>query len=252
MTDTRVLDIVSLYPKEMNIYGDTGNVKTIELRARLMGYKPRIHQYNVGDTWPEHVDMILGGGGQDKGQAIISDDFFTRAQQIRTLAEEGVPMLVICGLYQLFGEYFETREGKRLPGIHVLGVHTVGQDTRMIGNLVEHSEQCGPIVGYENHSGQTVLHDDGTQPWATVDDEGTGNNGTDHTEGARKFNVIGTYMHGSVLPKNPQLADFLIKKAAEHRYGTFAPQMSDEQKAQLDTLDALAGAAFDVAAHRPR
>lgn len=251
-TNTRVLDIVSLYPKDMNIYGDTGNVKTVELRACLYGYEPRIHAYNVGDAWPEQVDLVLGGGGQDKGQAIISNDLFSRAETLRKLAADGVPMLVICGLYQLFGEYFETHEGQRLPGIHVLGVHTVGQDTRMIGNLVEHTEQCGVIVGYENHSGQTIVHDDGTQPWARVENEGTGNNGSDFTEGARKYNVIGTYMHGSVLPKNPQLADFLIRTAAEHRYGSFEPTSTAEQVAQLEKLNALAAAAFGVASSRPR
>lgn len=248
---SRVLDIVSLYPKDMNIYGDTGNVKTVELRARLYGYEPRIHQYNVGDRWPQSVDMILGGGGQDKGQAVISDDLFARADEMRSLAQEGVPMLLICGMYQLFGEYFETNEGVKLPGINVLGVHTVGQDTRMIGNLVEHTDECGPIVGYENHSGQTVIHE-GTQAWARVEADGTGNNGSDHTEGARKYNVIGTYMHGSVLPKNPRLADFLIRKAAEHRYGSFEPISTPEQAEQLHRLDALAAAAFEVASKRPR
>lgn len=247
----RLLDIVSLYPKDMNIYGDTGNVKTVELRARLYGYEPRIHQYNVGDAWPEHVDMILGGGGQDKGQAVISDDLFSRQEKMHSLAEQGVPMLLICGMYQLFGEYFETHEGVKLPGIHVLGVHTVGQDTRMIGNLVEQTQECGDIVGYENHSGQTIVHED-TQPWATVQSDGMGNNGFDHTEGARKYNVIGTYMHGSVLPKNPKLADFLIAKAAEYRYGAFEPQSTPEQSAQLHKLNELASQAHEVAASRPR
>ncbi len=261
--NTRVLDIVSLYPKDMNIYGDTGNVKTVELRARLYGYEPRIHEYNVGDAWPAHVDLILGGGGQDKGQAIISEDLFSRSQNIHDLAREGVPMLVICGLYQLFGEYFETREGKRLPGINLLGVHTIGQDVRMIGNLVETTSECGDIVGYENHSGQTFVHtddnnfdspngDEPTVPWAEVSAEGTGNNGRDYTEGARRYNVIGTYMHGSVLPKNPQLADLLIRKAAEHRYGVFEPESSSEQISQLEKLDTLAKAAAQVAASRPR
>lgn len=248
---SRVLDIVSLYPRDMNIYGDTGNVKTIELRAKLYGYEPRIHSYNVGDNWPNHVDMILGGGGQDKGQAAISEDLFSRADILRGLAEQGVPMLLICGLYQLFGEYFETIEGVRLPGIHILGVHTVGQDVRMIGNLVEATDECGQIVGYENHSGKTVIHE-GTQPWAQVKELGTGNNGEDYTEGARTHNVIGTYMHGSVLPKNPQLADMLIRLAAEHRYGQFEPQSTPEQAEQLRKLDELARAAHEVAASRPR
>jgi len=204
---SQVIDIVSLYPKDMNIYGDSGNVLTIQRRLALYGYEPRVHAYNQGCDWPEHVDMILGGGGQDTGQKKIIDDFFQRADLLRSLAADGVPMLMICGLYQLFGEYFETVDGSRLDGIGVIGAYTVGQETRMIGNLTETSADFGKIIGYENHSGQTFLRD-GVQPLGTVEQDGTGNNGEDHTEGARVHNVIGTYMHGSLLPKNPAIADF--------------------------------------------
>ena len=129
--------------------------------------------------------MILGGGGQDTGQKKIIDDFFQRADLLRSLAADGVPMLMICGLYQLFGEYFETVDGSRLDGIGVIGAYTVGQETRMIGNLTETSADFGKIIGYENHSGQTFLRD-GVQPLGTVEQDGTGNNGEDHTEGARR------------------------------------------------------------------
>ena len=98
---SQVIDIVSLYPKDMNIYGDSGNVLTIQRRLALYGYEPRVHAYNQGCDWPEHVDMILGGGGQDTGQKKIIDDFFQRADLLRSLAADGVPMLMICGLYQL-------------------------------------------------------------------------------------------------------------------------------------------------------
>ena len=173
---SQVIDIVSLYPKDMNIYGDSGNVLTIQRRLALYGYEPRVHAYNQGCDWPEHVDMILGGGGQDTGQKKIIDDFFQRADLLRSLAADGVPMLMICGLYQLFGEYFETVDGSRLDGIGVIGAYTVGQETRMIGNLTETSADFGKIIGYENHSGQTFLRD-GVQPLGTVEQDGTGNNG---------------------------------------------------------------------------
>ena len=146
---SQVIDIVSLYPKDMNIYGDSGNVLAIQRRLALYGYEPRVHAYNQGCDWPEHVDMILGGGGQDTGQKKIIDDFFQRADLLRSLAADGVPMLMICGLYQLFGEYFETVDGTRLDGIGVIGAYTVGQNVRMIGNLVEHSDQFGDVIGYE-------------------------------------------------------------------------------------------------------
>ena len=170
-----VIDVVSLYPKDMNIYGDSGNL-TVARRLALYGYAPRIHEINQGDPWPEHVDMILGGGGQDTGQKKIIDDLFARADDLRRFAADGVPMLMICGLYQLFGHYFETIDGTRLDGIGIIGAHTIGRDVRMIGNLVEHSAHFGDIIGYENHSGQTFL-DPGVEPLGRVDHDGTGNNG---------------------------------------------------------------------------
>lgn len=246
------IDIMSLYPKDMNIYGDSGNVLTIRRRLELYGYEPVVHQYNQGDEWPEHVDLILGGGGQDTGQKKIINDFYMRADLLRKLAADGVPMLMICGLYQLFGEYFETVDGTRLDGIGVIGAYTVGQDVRMIGNLVEHSEQFGDVIGYENHSGQTFLRD-GVQPLGTVDAEGRGNNGKDHTEGARVNNVIGTYMHGSLLPKNPAISDFLITTAVSRRYGSFEKtHQTAEQAAELARLDEVAANARKTAAARPR
>ena len=110
----RQIDIVSLYPKDMNIYGDSGNVLTVERRLALYGYEPRIHAINQNDPWPDHADIILGGGGQDNGQRKIIEDLFRRADLLRSLAQDGVPMLMICGLYQLFGEYFETVYGSKL------------------------------------------------------------------------------------------------------------------------------------------
>ena len=245
------IDIVSLYPKDMNIYGDTGNVLTIERRLTLYGYAPRIHMVNQRDPWPGRVDVILGGGGQDTGQKKIIDDLYARADTLRALAADGVPMLMICGLYQLFGEYFETVDGARLDGIGIIGAYTVGRDARMIGNLVEHSDEFGTIIGYENHSGQTFLRD-GVRPFGTVDHDGMGNNGEDHTEGARVHNVIGTYMHGSLLPKNPAVSDFLIRTAVERRYGTFAPGGTPTQRDELTRIDTVAQHARDVAQVRPR
>lgn len=245
------IDVVSLYPKDMNIYGDSGNVLTIQRRLELRGFTPVIHTVNQGDAWPKQVDMILGGGGQDTGQKKIFDDLNERADTLRGLAEDGVPMLMICGMYQLFGHYFQASDGSRMEGIGIIGAHTVGQSVRMIGNLVEHSDTFGDVIGYENHSGQTFL-DAGVEPFGTVDQDGCGNNGEDHTEGARVHNVIGTYMHGSLLPKNPKVSDFLIDAALERRYGSTEGEQTDAQRAALADLDRMADEARRVAAARPR
>ena len=251
MPDTPSIDVVSLYPRDMNIYGDSGNVLTVRRRLELYGYEPRIHAYDQGDDWPEHVDLILGGGGQDTGQRKIIDDLFRRADLLRGLAADGVPMLMICGMYQLFGEYFETVDGDRLDGIGVIGAYTVGQNVRMIGNLTEHSDEFGDVIGYENHSGQTFLRE-GVQPLGRVDRDGCGNNGEDHTEGARVNHVIGTYMHGSLLPKNPAVSDFLIRTAVERRYGAFRDLGGEAERAELARLNDVASRARAVAAARPR
>ncbi|BAQ97007.1 type 1 glutamine amidotransferase [Bifidobacterium angulatum] len=248
---SKQIDIVSLYPKDMNIYGDTGNVLAITRRLRLYGYDPQVHLVNQGDPWPQHADMVLGGGGQDTGQKKIITDLFARADLLRSLVEQGVPMLMICGLYQLFGEYFETVDGTRLDGIGVIGAYTVGSDVRRIGNLVEQSEDFGSIIGYENHSGQTFLRE-GVKPLGTVG-EGLGNNGEDGTEGARVHNMIGSYMHGSLLPKNPAISDFLIRTAVERRYGGFdLSEQTDAQRDELARLDNYCAKAREVAAFRPR
>ena len=248
---SKQIDIVSLYPKDMNIYGDTGNVLAITRRLRLYGYDPQVHLVNQGDPWPQHADMVLGGGGQDTGQKKIITDLFARADLLRSLVEQGVPMLMICGLYQLFGEYFETVDGTRLDGIGVIGAYTVGSDVRRIGNLVEQSEDFGSIIGYENHSGQTFLRE-GVKPLGTVG-EGLGNNGEDGTEGARVHTMIGTYMHGSLLPKNPAISDFLIRTAVERRYGGFdLSEQTDAQRDELARLDTYCAKAREVAASRPR
>lgn len=215
------LDIVSLYPRDMNIYGDRGNVLALVRRARAHGFAPRVVEVNPGDPLPERVDIVIGGGGQDSGQGRVAVDLETRAEQFRELAADGTPMLMICGLYQLFGHRFVTHTGAELRGIGVLDVETRGGDERMIGNVVVASDEFGEIIGYENHSGDTRLGP-GSRPLGRVV-QGSGNNPEDGHEGARTGNVIGSYLHGSLLPKNPAISDFLIGTAAERRYGAFAP-----------------------------
>ncbi|GAA1348251.1 glutamine amidotransferase [Falsarthrobacter nasiphocae] len=220
------LRIVQLYPDDMNIYGDWGNTLTLARRAAWHGYSPEIVDYNVGDAFPEDADVIVGGGGQDSGQFKIIDDLARIADRLTGLAADGSPMLVICGMYQLFGHEFETLSGRVLPGLGILDLTTKGTDERLIGNVVTESDEFGRIVGYENHSGKTVLGS-GAEPLGRVV-VGAGNNGEDETEGARHANVLGTYLHGSLLPKNPALADCLLRTAAERRHGEFVPGALDD------------------------
>lgn len=234
------LTITQLYPKEMNIYGDTGNRIVLEKRATWRDITVHIKLVGVNDPIPKSTDILIGGGGQDAGQSIIQADLQTKASYLKTMAADGVVMLMICGLYQLFGRSFTTNTGDVIKGIGLLPLETVGGLKRMIGNT-RYTAPFGDIVGYENHSGVTVL-DDTSLAFATVT-QGDGNNGRDGTEGCRVHNVFGTYSHGPVLAKNPRFADELLKLALVRKYGAY-------QLTNLD--DHLEIAAHATAAARPR
>jgi len=231
------IHILQLYPRDMNIYGDWGNVLTIKRRLEWHGYIPILTEYNQGDAFPDQVDIIIGGGGQDSGQDTIQDDLLHIGPRLHELANEDTPMLVICGLYQLFGKFFKTLDGNLIQGISLLDIETHGGTERLIGNTVIKSHEFGEIIGYENHSGQTFLGR-GVKPLGQVQ-KGAGNNGQDATEGVRYRNVVGSYMHGSLLPKNPAIADFLIEHAVIRKYGEFTPTVVDDRFAELARAVAL-------------
>lgn len=235
------ITLLHLYARDMNIYGDHGNVLVIKRRLEWHGYNVKVIEYNPGDTFPSEVDIILGGGGQDSGQDKIMEDLLKIGSRLQKLADDGVPMLMVCGLYQLFGKFFKTQDGHVIKGIGLLDCQTYAGNERLIGNTITESSEFGELIGYENHSGQTFLGPDAA-PLAKVI-RGAGNNGQDDTEGARYKNVIGTYLHGPILPKNPELADFLIEQAVIRKYGEFVPTVID---------DHLALEARKITAKRPR
>lgn len=235
------ITILQLYPRDMNIYGDWGNTLVLQRRLEWHGYSVNLTEYNPGDTFPADVDIIVGGGGQDSGQDVIQNDLLAIGDTLRQLANDDVPMLMICGLFQLFGKFFKTQDGHIINGIGLLDLETHAGPERLTGNIITESKEFGEIIGYENHSGQTFLGK-GVTPLGKVV-KGAGNNGQDDSEGARYRNVIATYMHGSLLPKNPAIADFLIEKAVMRKYGEYTPTVVDDRFAQQ---------ARAVAAKRPR
>lgn len=235
------IHVVQLYPRDMNIYGDWGNTLTLKRRLEKRGYEVLLTDYNPGDSFPSDGDIFVGGGGQDSGQLKVMEDLQRIKSAVHELVDDGVPMLTICGLYQLFGHEFRTIGGQTLQGIGVFDLTTVGGRERLIGNIVTESPQFGTIIGYENHSGLTRLGV-GQKPLGQVV-RGAGNDGEDGTEGAVTREVIGTYLHGSLLPKNPVIADHLIATAVRRRY-------SHEQLEPLN--DTLATQARNVAQTRPR
>ncbi|MEO8828149.1 cobalamin biosynthesis protein CobB [Lapillicoccus sp.] len=226
MTSKGLIDLVHLYPREMSIYGDLGNTRCLAQRIRRHGYDVHVHDHHPGSTLPDTPALLMGGGGQDSGQSRVEDDLAMIADRLRGLAADGVPMIMICGMYQLFGNAFITVDGAELPGLGILDVTTRGNEKRMIGGVVLETE-FGEVVGFENHSGSTVLAT-GQAPFGRVR-SGNGNNGSDGTEGAVRHHVVGSYLHGPILPVNPRLADHLIARAAEVATGrAFEPGDLDD------------------------
>lgn len=220
------LTIVHLYPREMSIYGDFGNARALQVRAQRHGYEVELLAHHPGAELPERADILVGGGGQDSGQARVEDDLAAIGPRLEQLAADGAPMLMVCGMYQLFGRDFTTVGGKRLPGLGILDVTTTGGAERMIGPVVI-SGKFGEMVGYENHSGRTV-RGSGQEALGQVL-FGRGNDGLDGTEGAVRENVYGTYLHGPVLPANPAFTDELIRAAVERQdRGGFEPEPLDD------------------------
>ena len=220
-----MLKLAHCYPALMSIYGDRGNVIALTQRCLWRGIELTVTPVEPGDTvaWAS-FDLAFFGGGQDSGQALIARDLLERqGPGLRAAIEDGLVLLAICGGYQLLGHYFLTHTGERVPGLGVLDIHTVGGKQRLIGNSVIEAELDGTpvrLVGFENHSGRTY-HGPGVRPLGKVL-VGYGDNGEDGVGGAVYKNTYGCYLHGSLLPKNPQLTDHLLGLALRRRYGAAA------------------------------
>lgn len=219
------LTIAWLYAREMNIYGDRGNVRTLEQRAHWRGIEATVVSAGVGDPMPD-ADIYFWGGGQDQEQVNVAHDLQgAKSDRLKAAVADGAAMLAICGGYQLLGHAYRPHDAPPLPGIGLFDAETVAGAERFIGNVVIAS-RFGELVGFENHSGLTHLGE-GVEPLGTVK-AGRGNNGQDGTEGAISGNVIGCYLHGSVLPKNPVLADWLIAAGLRRQgHDTPLPPLDD-------------------------
>jgi lipid II isoglutaminyl synthase (glutamine-hydrolysing) len=210
-----------LYPDLMNIYGDRGNILTLLKRAEWRGLESKLVELGRGgsDAMAD-VDVFFFGGGQDREQALIYEDLIQyKRAALESAVLNGAQVLAVCGGYQLLGHYYQTAEGERFDGIGMIDVRTEAGKKRFIGDVVVKTNVEGltpdTLVGFENHSGRTFLGQKAKPLGKTL--LGKGNNGSDGTEGCIQGGVIGTYLHGSLLPKNPQLSDYLIRAALRRR-----------------------------------
>ncbi len=221
MSGSRTLRVTHLYPRLMNIYGDRGNIMTLRHRCEARGITFELTELSIGDAFdPQSADLIFAGGAQDREQRNVAQDLLaTKADAIREAVEADVVLLAVCGAYQLFGRFYRESTGVELAGAGIFDLHTEhpGEKTkRLIGNIVVNWEGQ-TIVGFENHGGRTHLGP-AARSLASVR-SGNGNNGTDGLEGVVYRNAYGTYIHGSLLPKNPAFADHLLGLALTRRNG---------------------------------
>lgn len=243
------LTIGWLYPDLMNTYGDRGNIIVLQKRAEWRGIKVNIEQIFVSsnESLLSRCDLIFMGGAQDTQQEIVNEDLKgKKGSTLTKMIEDETPGLFICGAYQFLGEYYKTADGKKLAGLAIFPLHTENpgqQAERLIGNVIVDAvgtwqladgNQTNPqppnanryLIGFENHGGRTYLKDKAMALGTVVN--GHGNNATDKTEGIAYKNSFGTYLHGPILPKNPQLADLLLTLALEKKYS---------EKFHLEPLD---------------
>ena len=220
-----------LYPDLMNIYGDRGNILTLVERARWRGFSANVMELGKGvHHGLEDVDVFFFGGGQDREQALVYDDLLElKAEPLTRALAGGAALLAVCGGYQLLGHYYQTAQGERFPGLGLLDLHTEAGARRCIGNVVVDVSGLGlepsTLIGFENHSGRTFLGPQLTPLGSIM--AGSGNNGEDGTEGVAAGNIFGTYLHGSLLPKNPHLADHITTAALQRRGVRSLPVLDD-------------------------
>ncbi len=234
------ISIAHLYPKLLNLYGDLGNIITLTKRCKWRGINVEFEQINIGDAIKNH-DLYFIGGGQDKQQEEVADELYSQKSELLAQRDDGAVFLGICGGYQLFGHYYQPHDKDKLKGISLMDAYTVAGKKRFIGNVTVKTDFLNPqtLVGFENHSGLTYLQGE-TKPLGKSI-VGNGNNGVDGLEGGRFMNVFGTYLHGSLLPKNPHFADFLIELALEKHYGEKIKLSSLDDKIEIDTHNSLIG-----------
>lgn len=216
------LKILYLYPDLLELYGDYGNIQVLKYRLEKRGFKAIIDKYCINDNAPDFnsYDLVFAGGGADNEQSILSKDLIKYKDDIKKAVQSGVFFLLICGAYQLFGKYYKGVEGNIVNGLAVFDYYTEAiedRKKRCIGNIVISANLNGKetkVIGFENHGGQTF--DINTSFGKVL--YGNGNKFGDSQEGFMTENVIATYLHGPLLSKNPEVADYIIKYCLDRKY----------------------------------
>lgn len=222
--------IAHMYPRLMNLYGDRGNLLCLKKRLQWYGHQPRIYEVSVGSKLDYHnIDMIFMGSGSEREVKLVYQDLISRGADLKGAIENGLPMLFIDNAYQLLGQTYMDAGEKIIDGLGFFKFSTRKAKNRLTGNIILSSSVTGKectIVGFENHYGCTYFEDENLQAFGWVI-KGYGNNGEDGCEGFIYKNLIGTCLHGPLLPKNPEIADFFIKAMAARRGISLEAKLDD-------------------------
>lgn len=221
------LTIGHLYPDLLNLYGDRGNIACMMQRCLWRGIQVETIEINAGDTIDfGKMDIVLLGGGSDREQGIVCRNLKKFGERFREYVEDNGVVIAVCGGYQLLGKYYETDDGM-IEGLNLLDIYTEQEEGRLTGDIILSSELSDiPVVGFENHGGRTCIN--GCRPFGRVL-YGAGNDGRSGYEGVVYKNVIGTYLHGPLLPKNPQICDCLLQRALKRKYGRVSLEKLDDR-----------------------
>jgi len=244
-----VIRVGHLYPDYLNIYADRGNIAVLARRAAWRDHELEVTELGMGDAVvPGEHDLYYVGGGQDREQLLVAEDLVRNSDALHEAVRGGAAALAVCGGYQLLGRGYRGFHGEDMPGIGLLPLETVAGDRRLIGDVLLECEleagETRTLAGFENHAGRTHL-DAGAAPLGRVL-AGFGNDGESGLEGCRAGRVVGTYLHGPLLPRNAWLADWLLEQALAHRLG------SDEAPRLEPLPDSLEHRAHEVSAARAR
>lgn len=232
-TGTRKITIGHLYPDLLNLYGDRGNIACMMQRCIWRGIDAETIEFNTGDAIDfTKLDIVLLGGGSDREQMIVCHNLLEIRESFQAYVEDNGVVIAVCGGFQLLGKYYSTKQGN-IEGLNLVDIYTEQGEGRLIENIILQSELCDmPVVGFENHGGRTYINDNRAFGKVLY---GLGNDGKSGYEGVVYKNVIGTYLHGPLLPKNPQICDWLLSKALERKYGSAElSELDDSQEKEAN------------------
>ncbi len=221
------ITIAHLYPELLNLYGDRGNIISLKKRLEWRGIEAEVKEYSITDNIDfENIDIVFVGGGSDREQLLVCNRLKEIKDDFAKYVENNGVVVAICGGYQLLGHYYKMQD-ETIEGLDILNIYTESGKGRLISNVVVKSDFLDrPIVGFENHGGRTYI---GSHKPLGKAIYGNGNNGRDGFEGVVYKNVIGTYLHGPLLPKNPHLCDYIIEKALQNKDENFILQSLDDE-----------------------